>query len=123
MTVAICVEVVLRSFFSMTMEFTDEYSGYMVLATCALGVAYAREQNALLTVDFIVKKLPPSARHWVHVIDSLAALAFSLMIVYYVAGFWLQSIERKLTAATMQHTPLWIPQILLPFGFSLLCLV
>ena len=41
MTVAISIEVVLRSFFKMTMQFTDEYSGYMVLATCALGAAYA----------------------------------------------------------------------------------
>ena len=32
MTVVISVEVVLRSFFNATIEFTDEYSGYMVLA-------------------------------------------------------------------------------------------
>ena len=123
MTVAISVEVVLRSFFSATMEFTDEYSGYMVLATCALGVAYCRERNALLTVDFLVKRLSPGVRRVVNVIDGLAALAFCVMILYYVTTFWLQTIERKLTASTMQHTPLWIPQVLLPFGFLLLCLV
>jgi TRAP-type C4-dicarboxylate transport system permease small subunit len=123
MTLAISVEVVLRSFFSATLEFTDEYSGYMVLATCALGVAYCREKNALLTVDFLVKRLSPAARRRIEIIDGLAALAFCLMILYYVATFWLTTIERKLTAATMQQTPLWIPQILLPFGFFLLCLV
>jgi TRAP-type C4-dicarboxylate transport system permease small subunit len=123
MTVAISVEVALRSFFSMTMEFTDEYSGYLVLATCALGVAYTRERNALLTVDFVVKNLSPSARAKAEIINGVASLAFCLTIFYYITNFWLQTIERKLTAATMQHTPLWIPQILLPFGFGLLCIV
>lgn len=123
MTAAISVEVVLRSFFAATLEFTDEYSGYMVLATCALGVAYCREKNALLTVDFLVKRLSPAARARIAVIDGLAALAFCLMILYYVTTFWLTTIARKLTAATLQQTPLWIPQILLPLGFFLLCLV
>jgi TRAP-type C4-dicarboxylate transport system permease small subunit len=123
MTVAISIEVVLRSFFKMTMEFTDEYSGYMVLATMALGVAYCREKNALLTVDFLIKRLSPGARAKVEFVYGLAALAFCLMLLYYVTNFWLTTIERKLTAATMQHTPLWIPQLLLPLGLGLLCLI
>ena len=123
MTVAISLEVVLRSFFSATLEFTDEYSGYMVLATCALGVAWCREQNALLTVDFLVKRLSPAWRARVEIIDGLAALAFCALILYYVSTFWLTTIARKLTAATLQQTPLWVPQILLPLGFFLLCLV
>jgi TRAP-type C4-dicarboxylate transport system permease small subunit len=123
MTVSISVEVVLRSFFRMTMEFTDEYSGYMVLATCALGVPYCREKNALLTVDFVVKRLSPSVRAKLDFVYGLAALAFTLMLLYYITNFWLTTIERKLTAATMQHTPLWIPQLLLVIGFALLCLV
>lgn len=123
MTVAISIEVVLRSFFKMTLEFTDEYSGYMVLATMALGVAYCREKNALLTVDFIINRLSKSARARVDLIYGVAALAFCLMLLYYVGNFWLQTIARKMTAPTMQHTPLWIPQMLLPLGFGLLCLV
>ena len=47
MTVVISVEVVLRSFFNATLEFADEYSGYMVLAICALGVPLLpREERA-----------------------------------------------------------------------------
>lgn len=123
MTVAISLEVVLRSFFRTTMQFTDEYSGYMVLATCALGVAYCRERNALLTVDFVVKRLPPSVRAKLDFVYGLAALAFCLMLLYYITNFWLATIARGMRAATMQQTPLWIPQALLVLGFALLCLV
>jgi hypothetical protein len=41
------------------MLFTDEYSGYMVLAIMALGAPYAREKNALLTVVFARKLFLP----------------------------------------------------------------
>ncbi len=123
MTFFISLEVVLRSFFLTTMEFTDEYSGYMVLAVCALGVAYCREKNSLLTVDFIIVKLPPELRRRVEFIYNLVALAFSLMITYYMTKFLISTIERGLTAGTMQRTPLWIPQMLIPFGFALLSLV
>jgi TRAP-type transport system small permease protein len=123
MTVAISLEVVLRSFFSTTMQFTDEYSGYMVLALGALGVALARERNSLLTVDFLVVRLSPEVRARLDFIYGLVSLAFCAMLTYYMTSFWLTTIERKLTAATMQRTPLWIPQLLLPLGFALLCLV
>lgn len=123
MTVAISLEVVLRSFFAMTMQFTDEYSGYLVLATCALGVAYAREQNSLLVVDFIIRRLPPSVRAKIDFVYGLAALAFCLFLLYYITNFWLSTIARGLTSGTLQRTPLWIPQALLVLGFALLCLV
>ena len=89
----------------------------------ALGVAYCREKNALLTVDFLIKRLSPAIRTKVEFVYGLAALAFCLMLLYYVTTFWLTTIERKLTAGTMMHTPLWIPQVLLPIGILLLCLV
>jgi TRAP-type C4-dicarboxylate transport system permease small subunit len=123
MTLLITVEVVLRSFFSTSMYFTDEYSGYMVLAIMALGVAYCREKNALLTVDFIIKRLNPAVRSRVVFVYGLASLAFCVMLDWYVTRLLFQSIERKMTAATMTATPLWIPQVLLPVGITLLCLV
>jgi TRAP-type C4-dicarboxylate transport system permease small subunit len=123
MTLAISAEVVLRSFFTATLEFPDEYSGYMVLAICALGVPYCREKNALLTVDFLIDRLPPAARANVVFIYGVISLVFCILLDFYVTRLWLQTIDRKMVAATLTATPLWIPQMLLPFGLTLLCLV
>ena len=123
MTVLITVEVVLRSFFSTSMYFTDEYSGYMVLAVAALGVAYCREKNALLTVDFLIERLNPAVRSKVVFVYGLASLAFCVLLDFYVIRLVVQSIDRGMSAATMTATPLWIPQLLLPIGITLLCLV
>ncbi len=66
------------------MYFTDEYSGYMVLAVCALGVAYCREKNALLTVDFLIERLRPALRAKVVFVYGLASLAFCVLLDFYV---------------------------------------
>jgi len=122
MTVLITLEVVLRAF-QMTMLFTEEYSGYMVLAIMALGVAYSREQNALLTVDFFIDRLGARARRTLHLAYGVASLAFCLLLNYHLTQFVLTTIERNLFAATQTMTPLWIPQILFPIGLTLLSLV
>ena len=123
MTAVISVEMVLRSFFNATLEFADEYSGYMVLAICALGVPYCREKNALLTVDFLIERLRPALRAHVIFAYGVISLGFCILLDFYVTRLWLQSIERKMVAATLTATPLWLPQMLLPFGITLLCLV
>ena len=123
MSGTIVLEVVLRTFFASTLYLTEEYSGYMVLAIFALGVAYAREKNALLSVDFLIKQLSGSARKTVDFVYGLVSLAFCVLLDWYVIQLLVKSIERDLTAPTVFRTPLWVPQMLLPIGVTLLCLV
>jgi TRAP-type C4-dicarboxylate transport system permease small subunit len=95
----------------------------MVLAICALGVPYCREKNALLTVDFLIERLHPAVRARMIFAYGVISLGFCILLDFYVTRLWLQSIERKMAAATLTATPLWLPQMLLPFGITLLCLV
>jgi TRAP-type C4-dicarboxylate transport system permease small subunit len=95
----------------------------MVLAVMALGIAYCRETNALLTVDFLVERLDPRVRARLVLAYGIASLAFCVVLDVYLARLVFQSFERNITAPTMTGTPLWIPQILLPVGITLLVLV
>ena len=122
MTVLIALEVVLRAF-RYSMLFTDEYSGYMVLAIMALGVPYAREKNALLTVDFFYERLPEKAQRALQIVYNLVALAVCGMLTYYLTAFTYASYERNLFSSTPMMTKLWIPQLAMPIGFSLLTIV
>lgn len=123
MSCTIVLEVILRTFFASTLYLTEEYSGYMVLAIFALGVAYAREKNALLSVDFLIKRFSVPVRKKVDFAYGLISLAFCIVLNWYVIQLLLKSIERDLMAPTVFRTPLWIPQTLLPIGVTLLCLV
>lgn len=123
MTVLIVLEVVLRTFFQSTMYFTEEFSGYMVLTILALGVPYAREKNALLTVEFIIDRLSPAVRKKVDFVYGLVSLGFCILLDWYVIELLVKSIERDIHAPTVVRTPLWMPQLLLPIGITLLCLV
>ncbi len=54
---------------------------------------------------------------------NLVALAFSLMITYYMTKFVISTIDRNAQPERCSDTPLWIPQMLIPFGFALQSLV
>lgn len=122
MTGLITLEVIMR-FFGFSMLFTEEYSGYMVLTLMLLGVAYSREKNALLTVDFFFERLPPRTQRVLATIYGLASLCFCLLLTYYLTKFFLGTYARKAFAATTTQTPLWIPQIFFPIGMFLLSIV
>jgi TRAP-type C4-dicarboxylate transport system permease small subunit len=119
----IVLEVILRTFFASTLYMTEEFSGYMVLAILALGVAYAREKNSLLTVDFLINMLSPEVRKKVDFVYGVVSLIFCILLDWYVIQLLMKSIERNIMAPTVFRTPLWIPQMLLPIGITLLCLV
>ncbi len=122
-SVIIVLEVILRNLFGATLYMAEEYSGYMVLAIFALGAAYAREKNALLTVDFLIKRLGNAARRRVEFVYGVISLGFCLALNWYVIQLLIKSIQRDMHASTELRTPLWIPQMLLPIGITLLCLV
>ncbi len=122
MTLLITLEVVMR-FFGYSMLFTEEYSGYMVLAIMLLGVAYSREKNALLTVDFFFTRLSPQGQRVLATIYGLASLVFCLLLTYYLSKFFLGTLARKAFATTTTQTPLWIPQVFFPIGMVLLSIV
>ncbi|MCT8988696.1 TRAP transporter small permease [Chelativorans sp. SCAU2101] len=123
MSLLIVLEVILRSMFSSTLYFIEEYSGYMVLVIMALGLPYCRERNALLTVDFFISRLEKANRRKVEFVYGLVSIAFCILLDWYVIELLMKSIQRDLMAPTVTRTPLWIPQIFLPFGITLLCLV
>jgi len=123
MSVLIVIEVILRSVFSSTLYLIEEFSGYMVLAIMALGLPYCREKNALLTVDFFISRMGPHLRRRVEFLYGLVSIAYCILIDWYVIQLLMKSIQRDLMAASVMRTPLWIPQMLLPIGITLLCLV
>jgi TRAP-type C4-dicarboxylate transport system permease small subunit len=123
MSVLIVIEVILRSMFSSTLYFIEEYSGYMVLVILALGLPYCREKNALLTVDFFIARVNAALRRKVEFVYGLVSIGYCILIDWYVIQLLMKSIQRNLTASSVMRTPLWIPQMFLPIGITLLCLV
>lgn len=105
-----------------TTQVTDEISSYMLVLASTWGFAYALWTDAHVRIDVL---LPYFSRRLRAAADLLAYTAMSLFACLFAWRCWLlvfDSWETGITSSTYLLTPLWIPQIILAGGFSLLAL-
>jgi TRAP-type C4-dicarboxylate transport system permease small subunit len=105
-----------------TTQVTDEISSYMLVLAATWGFAYALWTDSHVRIDVLLPYLPRRLRV---VADLLAYTAMSGFACLFAWRCWLlvfDSWETGITSSTYLLTPLWIPQIILAGGFSLLAL-
>lgn len=123
MMVLIMAEVIARSFFSISLQFVDEYASYTLVWVTFLGMSVALHDGALFRVGIIYDRLSPLVQTGVQVLWDLMALVFSSVSAWACVRQVLSSYERDMVAPTVIATPLWIPQIVMPVGSALVVLV
>lgn len=123
MMALIVAEVVLRGAFGRSLQIVDEYSGYMVVAVFFLGVAYALQEKALLRVEFLIARLNPDNRRAMLVCYDVLALIFSLMVTWQLVRFTYGTWRQGVFAPTTAMTPLYLPELVMPLGMAMVCLV
>lgn len=105
-----CVEILLRKFFSMSIQGIDEIGAYTLAIVSAFGFASALMVKAHTRVDFLVGRLPAFLRA---VLNASAYVLLALMAGYAAWRGWAvldESIEFQAHANSPLQTPLWIPQ-------------
>lgn len=105
-----CVEIVLRKFFSMSIQGIDEIGAYTLAIVSAFGFASALMVKAHTRVDFLVGRLPAFVRA---ILNASAYVLLALMAGYAAWRGWAvldESIEFQAHANSPLQTPLWIPQ-------------
>lgn len=123
MMAMIALEVFIRNAFSMSLEITDEYSGYLVVAIFFLGAAFSLREEALLRVDFLFKKLKPRLQLGLMIVFDILALIFSGIVTYELAKFTFSAWRQGVFAPTTVMTPLYLPELVMPIGMMLVCFV
>jgi TRAP-type C4-dicarboxylate transport system permease small subunit len=123
MMVVITVEVVLRSLFNYSLEFTDEVSGYLLVAVTFLSMGISLHEGALFRVDFIYKRFSSRVRLPLDFLFSALSLGFVLLVDYQIFRLLVSSVERGMTAPTLLGTPLYLPQLIMPLGVTFIVLL
>lgn len=116
----VCSEVFLRGVFNYSLGFAEELTGYCVVMLCLFGAALSLRASTLFQVNFLFDRLPDGVRVWVHRAFVVAALIICLILAWKTKDVMLSSFGRGKFAPTVLRTPLWIPQILLPAGFTVI---
>lgn len=120
MMVMITVEITCRSLAGFSLLLVDEVAGYVLVAILFLGVTASFRSGSLLRVEFIINRLPPGARLWLDGTFDLIGFVFVAILDYAMIRFVLSTFERDMHAPTLLGTPLYIPQLVMPVGTTLL---
>lgn len=116
----VCLEALLRGGFNYSLGFAEELTGYGVVFMTFFGAALSLRGAAMFQVHFLLEKWPEATRRWLIRIFALLALVICVILAWKTKDLTLSSFSRGKFAPTVLRTPLWIPQIILPLGFSVL---
>lgn len=105
-----------------TTRVTDEISGYILVLAATWGFAYTLRTDAHVRIDVLLPRMPP----WLRALaDRLASLVMAGFAVLFAWRIWIlveDSWETGIRSSTYLLMPLWVPQVILGVGFSLLAL-
>jgi TRAP-type mannitol/chloroaromatic compound transport system permease small subunit len=105
-----------------TTQVTDEISGYMLALAATWGLAYALRTGSHVRIDVVFPYLRPRLRVVADFLALLLMMLFAAVVAWKIWVLVLDSWQSGLRSSTYLLTPLYVPQIILGVGFSLLAL-
>ncbi|MWB79672.1 TRAP transporter small permease subunit [Pseudooceanicola sp. 216_PA32_1] len=118
----VCLEALLRGGFNYSLGFAEELTGYGVVFMTFFGAALSLRSESMFQVHFLLDQWPEGTRRWLVRAFVLVALLICVILAWKTKDLTLSSFSRGKFAPTVLRTPLWIPQLILPLGFSVLAL-
>ncbi|MDA0224620.1 MAG: TRAP transporter small permease [Proteobacteria bacterium] len=117
---SVAYSVLLRYGLGTPITWTDELTGYLVVAMVVLGAAGTLLRNEHISVDLLTAQLKPTGRHLVEI--------WSMLCIALVCAAWLYSGWRMvrysyqfgMRSEGYLSTPMWIPHAAFLVGISLL---
>ncbi len=115
-------EVVSRYVFDAPTIWVQEIAVYLLIAVTFLGLAPTQHAGEHIRIDVVSKRFSAAARRRLEIVTLLSIAALAAVAAW---GGW-QMVEQSLRfgrrSPTLLAVPVWIPQLLLPFGMALLAL-
>ena len=115
---------VLISIFGRLLHFhmpgTDAYAGYAMAGAGFLALAHTLKHNEHIRVTLIIGKLQGSARRAIELWALTVAVLLAGLLTYYAWHLAWQSHSFNDVSTSNDATPLWIPQILMGIGSTVL---
>jgi len=118
-TLLVFAQVVARYVFNAGITWAHELVQHLFLWIVMIGASYGFKHGVHLGVDVLMKKLPPSPRRIMALIAVLISLAFTLYMAYLSFFYVRDAYKMELITVDLQ-IPQWIPNLALPFGFSMI---
>ena len=124
MMLFITAEVICRSMLNFSFQVTDEVVGYMLVVMTFLGINISLRKKALFRVEFLYKRIPVRFRQHIETGFYFMSFAFAVVVDHQLIRLVISSYKREVMAPTLLATPLYLPQLFMPLGMTLMvCLL
>ena len=120
MMVLVAGQVILRNIFSSGLPWADIASRHMVLWVAFLGAMLATRSRQHLAIDALTRLFPRTARNAIRIVLDLLAAYVSFILAKAAFAFVLD--ERAMGTMLFDDIPVWIAQVIIPFGFAMISL-
>lgn len=101
----------------------DDFAAWTLAGSIFLALPYAMVRGDHIRVTLLLQFLPERAKRPYEVCATLIALGLSAWCAWHAAYFVYESYAYNEIAQGMLRIPLWIPQISMPIGLTLLTLM
>ena len=123
MMLVVAYSVINRYILNTPITWTDELSGYLVVALVMLGAADALRQGDHISVDLITSRLAKRGKRLVEIWSYIIVLIFSSVFLTSSKQTIDYSVNFSIVSEGYLEVPMWIPQSFLILGGSLIFLV
>ncbi len=116
----VCYSVAMRYFLGKPLTWSDEVTGWLIVATVMLAVADAQARNQNIGVDLLLEKSGPRLRRALEALGALTVAACAVMMTW--QGMEMVQFSRMLDlrSNTLGWAGVWVVQALVPIGTALL---
>jgi len=111
------VNVVARYIFDGSLTWASELTIYLFLWSIFFGAAYCFKQDAHISVDVVVEKLPPSWAKAILILVHSVTLVFLVAVAWYGYEYLLLEIDLDERSVDLD-IPMWIPYLVIPMAFA-----
>ena len=110
LSLAICVEIILRRTANVSLQGVDEIGGYVLAGTSAFGFAYALLHRAHTRIDIFLLRGGPRLQAALNLLAGFVLAGIAVFMAWRAYATFARSLDLGSVAATPLQTPIWIPQ-------------
>lgn len=115
------LEMLVRSAFGWSIQFSNEIGGYALVAITFLSLASGQLLHAYHRVHFLDQRMGPLGRARMRLAFDLAGTVVAVVLALELVRFEWLTWQSGDVAATSLMTPLWLPRLVMPLGVLALC--
>lgn len=116
--VLITADIAARGIWRKSLVFADEFSAYLFVGIVFLGLAYTARGGAHIAVDLVVGRFAGLRKAISETVARVLALAYVTTLLWFSWRFVLSTIALGTRSATVMHTPMFVPQLLVLLGLA-----